>query len=279
MENNKVAYEVEQENRRIGKAPSKSHPLMLSAANYLGKAIVIPEVFNYWSKRKKLPSDIDYGNDNNGDCTFASQAVMALKMELQERRRLISIDTDEILRVYYNLTKRLYGGGDTGAYELDALSNWRNADLTFRDTKRNPLTIDAYTKVNHSIISEVKKAIFLSAAKGVKVCFNMPIAWANTLTWDIPEKQLPIGKYLPGSWGGHSMASAEGYDKDWCYLNHTWTGCGVGKISWKAFAIYCDESYMVIDSVNSWKKKLSKTDFKASALISDVNNVSDIKIK
>lgn len=274
---NKVSYEEVVEGKRIGKAPSKSHPLMLSASNYMGANIVVPEKFAYWKKRKPLPIDTDYGNNEHGDCTIASQVIIARKMELQERRRLINIDKEEILRVYYNLTARLYGGGDLGAYELDALGNWRNADLTFRDTKGNPLTIDAYTRVNQSIQYEVKKAIFMSAAKGVKVCFNLPMAWSDTLVWDIPEGQLPVGNYLAGSWGGHSMASAEGYDKDWLYLNHTWR-CPIGKISWRAFAIFCDESYMVVDSINAWKKKLG-SDFKASKLISDINNVSSVKIK
>lgn len=263
--------------KRLGKSPAKSHPKMLSASNYLGAEVIVPKKLNYWKKRKAIPI-LDYGNNEYGDCTIASQALLSFKMELQERRRLISIPKENIVQTYFNLSNRLYGGGDNGAYELDALGNWRNPDYTFRDSKGNPITIDAYTKVNHGIIHEVKKAIFLAPAKSVKVCFNLPIAWSTTLTWDIPDGQQPIGNYLPGSWGGHSMVAAEGYDETWLYLNHTWQVPN-GKISWKAFSIFCDESYMVIDSVNAWKKKLSTKEFKASKLVSDVNSVSDNKIK
>lgn len=89
----------------------------------------------------------------------------------------------------------------------------------------------------------------------------MPLAWANlpmnNQTWDIPAGQQPIGKWRPYSYGGHSMSAAEGYDENWLYLDHTWQ-CPIGKISWRAFAIYCDESYMVIDSVNEWRKIVKK---------------------
>ena len=262
---------------RLGKAVAKSHPKMLSASNYMNAGLVPPRVLKYWEKRKPLPI-LDYGNNEFGDCTIASQGLLSLKMELQERRRLIEIPKDNIVKAYFNMTARLYGGGDTGAYEIDALSNWRNPDYTFRDSKGNPVTIDAYTKVNHGIIEEVKKAIFLAPAKAVKVCFALPRLWQGTLIWDIPDGQLPVGEYAPYSLGGHSMSAAEGYDDTWLYLNHTWK-CPNGKISWKAFSIYCDESFMVIDSVNSWKKRLNSKDFKASALISDVNDVSSLKIK
>jgi hypothetical protein len=48
-------------------------------------------------------------------------------------------------------------------------------------------------------------------------------------------------------------------------------------ITWRAAAAYIDEAYMVIDSLNTWKKRRSKfLDY--AAIRADVNSVSDTKI-
>jgi hypothetical protein len=158
------------------------------------------------------------------------------------------------------------------------LNNYRNKDYTFRDKYGRPYTIDAYTAINHRNIQEVKNAIYLSGAKGIAVCFALPLAWARLThgTWDIPEGQQPIGDWLPYSWGGHSMWSIAKYDEWGLTLPSTWK-MPDGKISWRAFSYYCDEAYLIIDSVNYWKKTLSK-EFNVKKLIGDVNDVSDVKI-
>jgi hypothetical protein len=273
----KVHYEQEVEGKRIGKAPAKSHPLMLNFSNYAKADIIIPEKTSFWKNRTAFPIR-HYGNTMYGDCTKASQAILATRMERIESRITIMITDEEIINNYLAMSQRLYGGGDNGAYEIDALSEWRKKDLTFRDVKGNPLTIDAFTRVNHGSIAEVKKAIFLGGAHGIKVCFNLPAAWQRTLTWDIPVGQQPVGIYLPGTWGGHSMAAVRDYDKDWLYLDHTWN-TPAGKISWRAFSIYCDEAYSVVDSISAWRKRLSNKEMNISKLVSDVNVVSSTKIK
>lgn len=201
--NNDVVVENIVEGKRVGAGFPKTSSNMLMFADYANKSVVVPKVLRHWRNRTKFPV-YDMGNGDNGDCGIASQALFQMKLERLERRRTIMVDKDEILRVYYNLTERLYGGGDTGIYEVDGLSNWRNPDLTFRDAKGNPLTIDAYTKVNHFSVEEVKKAIFLSGGKGIKVCFALPMAWANTLTWDYQDQQL-VGEWQKYSWGGHCL--------------------------------------------------------------------------
>jgi hypothetical protein len=262
---------------RLGKAPARGHIKMLNFADYVKADVPVPEKTNFWKKRAAFPLR-SYGNNSFGCCTKASQAILATKMERIEFRRTINITDDEIIRNYLAMTSRLYGGGDTGAYELDALNEWRNPDRTFRDDKGHPLTIDAYTRINQNNSDDIKRAIFLSGAHGIKVCFNLPVAWSRTTTWDVPDGVIPMGPWQPGSWGGHSMTSASDYDKDWIYLDHTW-GVPAGRISWKAFAIYCDEAYSVIDSVASWKKRLDKKQINIPAIIGDVNAVSDVKIK
>lgn len=279
-----VSYEEESfivtdKKKRLGKSPAKSHPLMLSFSDYTTDKIPPPST-NFWHKKTSFEPRT-YGNTEYGDCTRASQAVFITHMERLESRRTIKITDDEVIKRYMDMTSRLYGGGDTGGFELDALNEWRNPDLTIRDVKGHPYTIDAYTRINQANIEEVKRAIYFSGSHGIKACFSLPLAFQeNTDVWDIPEGQQPIGEYLAGSWGGHSTCSARDFDKDWLYFNHTW-GVPDGKISWRAFSIYCDEAYSVIDSVDSWRKKIAaaKISFDLPKLISDVNNVSPIKIK
>jgi hypothetical protein len=216
----------------------------------------------------------DYGNREHGDCTKASQAFLARFMQRLEHRATIDFTTDEVLRVYYNLTK-LYGGGDTGAYEMDALSQWRRADETFRDLKGRPHTIDAYMAANHRSLEDMKRALVLAGAHGIKACFGLPAAWGDTLVWDIPEGQQPIGEYEPYSWGGHSMTLRD-YSKGWWYACNTWNDVDI-KISDKALMTYIDEAYVCVDSADSWKRRLGKL-FNVNAMIYDVNSVSTTKI-
>jgi hypothetical protein len=263
--------------RRTGKGPARGHIKMLNTANYLTPGEV-PPAFTPWAKRVKFPLR-SFGNIQKGDCTRASQAIFQMRMERDEQRRTVDITDDEVLRVYFEMTARLYGGGDTGAYELDALNEWRRPETTFKDTKGRPFTIDAFTKVNQSNLQEVKQAIYLSQAHGVKFCMNLPLAFAymTTARWDLPAGKTLTGDWAPGSWGGHSM-TATGYTADGIIWPTTWNEPD-GLITWAAFAAYCDEAYLVIDSLDAWRKKpgVSKL-IDLTGLKNDVNAVSSYPI-
>jgi hypothetical protein len=266
-------------NRRLGKSFVKGHPKALIFSDYLSKTVVAPPTYDFYKGKKPIPVH-DTGNNEFGCCTIASQAIGAEYLERIEQRRTIQISRDQIVNTYFNMCERVYGSrADEGAYEIDALNNWRNADFTFRDYKGRPMTIDAYTKINHANIEEVKKALFLSAGHIIKVCFALPLAWASAYdnVWDIPEGQKLVGQWTPYSWGGHSMLEIAKYDQWGVTLPSTWNQ-PAGKISWRAFATYCDEAYLVIDSVNQWKKRLTKKELNFGKLVSDVNMVSDVKI-
>lgn len=271
-----IAQEKKKPGKRTGKAQAKGHPKLLQLSNFLKADVKIPEASNFWRRKAKFPQR-SFGNTLFGSCTRSSQAQNILRLERKEQRRNVLITDEEVIRVYQEMTCRHYGCGDTGAYEIDALSEWRKPDLTIMDTKGRPYTIDAFTAINHRNIQEVKKAIFLSQGNGIKVCFNLPWAWADTLQWDIPAGQQLTGEWVPGSWGGHSMYGYD-YDQGGLILSHTWD-CADGWISWPAFATYCDEAYLVIDSINSWKKKKAVSKIiQLEKLKSDVNMVSSQKI-
>jgi hypothetical protein len=262
---------------RLGKLPAKSSLKALLFSDYLKAEVKLPEATNFWTKRKPFPLR-SFGNTEIGDCTRASQAHAAMRMERVECRRTPSITDQEVERVYFDMTARLYGGGDTGAYETDALSEWRKPDLTFRDTHGRPLTIDAFTKVNVNQ-KEIMTAIYTTGAHGIKICFNLPLAFeAQTSSgkWDIPDGQRMTDEWLPNSWGGHSTY-AQDYTKDGIILETNW-GIKPILVTWRAVLAYADESHWIIDSLDAWRKKPAAKNIDLNTLKADVNAVSSQKI-
>src|SRR4029078_13050201 len=129
----------------------------------------------------------------------------------------------------------------------------RKPDETFRDTTGHPMTIDAFLRINASNQNELRAGIALSGAHGIGICLDLPLAWQDREIWDIPDGQQPIGTWLPGSWGGHSMWSFE-FNESGILVDMTWKEAPK-QITWRAMGIYCDEAHVVIDSVDAWRKK------------------------
>lgn len=261
--------------RRLGRLPLKTTRKALQFSDFF-KYVNLPKATRYWSRKTPLAKRT-FGNDQYGDCTIASQAYATIRMERIEQKRTISIDDAEIVRTYLAMSDRLYGGGDNGAYEDDALNNWRNPETTFKDTYGKPYTIDAYLRINALNPSEVKAGIALSGAHGIKVCFNLPVAFQNMDRWDVPEGQALVGPWMPGSWGGHSMF-AHDYDEDDETVDDTWAH-GPRRVSWRAVAAYMDEAHMVIDSIDEWRTHADKKTKAALGDVADaVNAVSSIPV-
>lgn len=248
----------------------------------------VPRSVTYWKSKPELPKRT-FGNDAMGDCTRAKQAYAAIRMErIEQKGKTIEITDDEIVRVYVDMSNRLYGGGDNGAYEEDALNEWRKPDTTFRDTTGNPYTIDGFLKINQAKQDELRAAMALAQARGIAICLNLPEAYSELNppdVWGVPLKGEPLtGKWLPGSWGGHSMWSLGDFDSEGAWLDDTWA-FGPRKISWDGLAAYCDEAHMVIDSVDLWRKKqaavqtITAVEFKVKEFVGAVNEVSTTKIK
>jgi hypothetical protein len=265
-------------NRRLGRLPLKSTRKALQFSDFF-KFIEIPKTNTFWKRKATIPLRT-YGNNQYGDCTRAKQAVAITRMERLEQRKLVQITDDEVIRVYTDMSNRLYGGGDNGAYEDDALNEWRNPETTIRDINGNPYTIDAYLRINPFNHDEVRAALALSGAKGIAVCFNLPLAWNGPEDiWVAPPDARYIGKWMPGSWGGHSMWMFSDYDKEGTFVDQTW-GFGPTKVTWDGMAGFMDEAHLVIDSVNAWRKKATSP--KVKRALSDVrdavNEVSSIQI-
>lgn len=267
------------EGKRLGRLPAKASRKALMFSDFV-TYISLPKATNHWTNRTPIPLR-SFGNLQYGDCTRAKQAVAIERMERLEQKRTVTITDAEVIRVYTDMSNRLYGGGDNGAYETDALDEWRRPETTIRDVSGHPYTIDAYLRLNSFNHQEIRAGIALSGARGIAVCLNLPLAWSSVVdggTWDIPEGRQPIGEYLPGSWGGHSMWTCD-YDDIGLVLDGTWND-GQRHLTWRAAAIYLDEAHMVIDSVDAWRKMAAVRDHLVNLdrVVEAVNDVSSHKI-
>jgi hypothetical protein len=277
--------------KRLGKLPARSSPKQLHFGEFLRES-VSPSDFppistRFWDSRSRFPART-FGNTDNGCCTIASQAVAAMRMERLEGNASFAVTTQAVLDTYYALTQREYGGGDTGAYETDALDNWRKPDLTFRDTKGRPHTIDAYLRVNQADLIEVRRAIAFSRVHGVKACFALPLGFASINPpepWDVPTNGADLRTWMPNGWGGHSTFLGADYSVRGVDINQTWyegkaeVSWGIQLITWKAFSMYCDEMYIVVDSVNQWARRGLLDTKQAGTLVEMVNSVSSHKLE
>lgn len=265
---------------KLGRKPNRADVRALHLTRFAALDTTPPPHTDFWVHRAPFALQ-SFGNLVHGDCTRAKQAVAHLRMERLEQRHTTVILTDEVVRVYYEMTERLYGGGDTGAYETDALSAWRKPEETFRDYKGRALTIDAFLRVNAWDHDEVRRAMWLAGAHGLAVCLNLPWAFRDILPpadWDLPEGQQPIGAYEPGSWGGHSMWTTD-YDEVGFWLEHTWE-LPRQRITYRAASVYMDECHVAIDSLDLWRQKVAgvRQDIDLVAVRDAVNDVSSRRI-
>jgi hypothetical protein len=267
------------EGRRLGRLPAKSTRKALMFADFF-KYLKLPKASNCWTRKQPIPPRT-YGNDALGDCTRAKQAVAATRMERLEQKKTIAITDDEIKRVYLAMTARLYGGGDVGAFEDDALNEWRNPETTFSDTAGHRYTIDAYLRIDAFNQDEMRAGLALAGAKGIAVCLNLPAAWQDDRHFGTapPGGMAPVGEWLPGTWGGHSMW-AHDYTADGIRVDHTWNR-PPGLVVWDAAAIYLDEAHLVIDSIDVWRtltKGSAVGRLKLADVVDAVNGASSISI-
>lgn len=273
--------------KKLGKLPAKSGLRALHLARFATPAKTLPTATKFWPNRRAFPKR-SFGNRSYGDCTRASQAIAAMRMERLEVHRTPVITDEEVIRVYKEMTTRRYGAdwindaanADTGGYEEDALADWRNPATTFKDAKGRPLVIDAFLKINHADPYELKNALFTAGAHGIKVCWNLPNAFQQLLppeAWDIPQGQALTGDWMPGSWGGHSMFARD-FDEDGVWIPHQWDEDDQ-LVTWAAVAAYMDEAHLVIDSMDTWRKMPGiKKVIDLDGIRRAVNHVSAIKV-
>jgi hypothetical protein len=68
----------------------------------------LPRATNFWSRRSTFPIRT-FGNTEHNDCTRAKQAIASMRMERIETTRTPRITDQEVIRVYQDMSERLYG--------------------------------------------------------------------------------------------------------------------------------------------------------------------------
>jgi hypothetical protein len=191
----------------------------------------------------KLTSVPMFANDDYGCCTRASQAHAAVTQERSSSQRELPISDDQVLEAYERVSRfRRDGSGvDEGAYELDALNDWRKNGIGL-EKDSTPHKIYAFAAVDWRDLRRTVAAHY--AFGGLKVCAGLPLTAADQSRagkdWDLVHG-TPRNRW--GSWGGHSMYS-HAYDLRrgiavWTWGREQW-------MSWPWVHAYVDETYAVI---------------------------------
>lgn len=231
----------------LGKKDYRYDRRTIALGSHLQPDEPIPAEFDYDKGKKPFPCDV-WGNDENGDCVFVSEANGLVRLERAETRRTIPVDTNVVLGKYRALTgsKRAGDANDEGYVILDALKDWRNAGW---QVGKKDYKIAAYGELDKNNSSELRKAIYLLG--GVYTGFALP-AYVQSLVasgesvWDVPTPNDDRAENQPGSWGGHAMFGKK-YDTGGIYFV-TW---GNEVYLTNAFiARYCDEAWAVVDALD-----------------------------
>lgn len=193
----------------------------------------MPDIVN-WQTRYKRPFT-PYHTQRYGSCTISSQAEQVRVFARREQfGRDIFIPEADIDKRYFDLTQRLYGGGDQGAYELDALNDWRVNGFSLN---RRKYIIDGFTEVS---IAEnlLKVAIFVF--RGIKICYAVTQTMYHANPGDIVhnDNSAVIGY--------HSMYS-HGFQPEGLWMTHTWNQ-PPQLFAWDFVLARATEAYSCVDS-------------------------------
>jgi hypothetical protein len=213
------------DNRQLGRLPSRHDPRTLNLAKYLRPDLPPPPPTRTWNAA--VPEWGLGGNDQYGNCVIVSAAHEILLWNACARSKIKPISDQQIIELSAQL------GALNGYNILDRLNYWRQYGMW-----RNAIL--AYAAINPQQPDEVKQTIALGGIADIGL--NLPLAWRHSKTWDIGHGPA----YRPGTWGGHSVPLV-GYDHNQA-ICITW-----GReqaITWPALYEYCDEGYAIIDP--SW---------------------------
>jgi hypothetical protein len=263
--------------RRLGRLPNRAGRKALFVRDFVSFPSP-PARTHFWTRRAPFEFR-SFGNTSYGSCTRSKQANAARRMERIETRHTPEITDEEVIARYVEMSARRYGGGDNGAFEVDALDDWRNPETTIHDVHGRALTIDAYLRLNPFDHHELQGAMAAAGAHGIAICLALPWAFQqqNGERWEIPAGQVLTGDWMPGSWGGHSMWAIE-YDATGLLLEHTWNRAPQW-LSWDAASAYMDEAHLVIDSLDYWRAAKMLPARTLRKIRDAVNDVSTIPIK
>jgi hypothetical protein len=226
---------------RFGKRKAKRDKRTLMFAALLRAPPTLPAEYDFDVAHKGIPTPM-FGNDQYGDCVIAGRAHQTLRFEKAEQNKLIGITNKDVLHEYFSQT----GGIDSGLAVLDSLKEWRSKGWL---AARRRYKIKAFAEIDRSKRNQVKRAVFMDIGLGLG--FTLPDAALTQFyagkPWAVvsgkagqPNPNLGHYVYVPGYTRIGPVCVTWGRKQ---------------QMSWAFLTKYCDESYAIIDAIDSAKKK------------------------
>jgi len=256
---------------KLGKqAPLRDHR-NLQLASYLNNVQLpaIPSQLSWYHTPETKPGFAwrMFLNDSLGDCAIAGPAHIEM-LWTYNVNQLPFVPTDQDVLAGYELV-----GGyqpnqpntDNGCILLNVLKTWQNTGLFGHK-------INAFVEVNPRNLQHVKTAVALFGA--VDVGLAMPLSWQSQVgqSWTVVDPNLQNDS-LPGSWGGHCVIIGKYDDVAQEFTCITWGQ--EQRISYNAFATYCDEVYAPLSTDWANSQGLSPAGVNFSSLDLDLNAVKN----
>ena len=206
-------------------------------------------------------------NDRLGDCTCAA-AGHAVQVWTANVGKELTVPDSAVLAAYEAAGGYVPGhpGTDNGAVMLDVLNLWRKAGIGGH-------RIDAFADVQPFHQAMVKAAVDLFG--GIYVGLNLPASaqdQVGSLWWTVSG-----GAAAPGSWGGHCVQIVDYDFTNPQPANQTLTCITWGalqKMTWRFFARYCDEAYVVLSPDWATGTQNAPSGFNLAALEADLRLVT-----
>ena len=250
------SFSKQHPNFKLGKLAVKKDSRNFQLRALIAKRLAVPPEYSFDVAHPGAPLKM-YANDNYGCCVISARANQTVRFEIVEQKKVISITDKEVTNEYFRET----GGSDTGLYILDSLDQWRK---TGWKVGGKTYKIKAYAQVNPKSRDDVKQAIF--AEVGIAIGINLPLSAQAEINAGKPWSITSGKNSTPGSWGGHCVL----------VVGYTTTGpvCLTWgqrqQMTWAWFAKYCTEAYVVIDAINTAKKKKLFNTKKINELLANV---------
>ncbi len=226
---------------KLGKGDAKRDERNLMFATLLKVPAKLPDEYDFDLTHPGIPTPM-FANDTLGCCVIAGRAHQTLRFELLEQKSKLTVTDKDVTKEYFKES----GGKDSGLVVLDSLKAWRTVGWTAAKQK---YFIHAFSEVSPKDHNAVKQAVFLDV--GVGLGLSLPLSAQAQVQAGKPWDVVTGKGTVPGSWGGHYVYVC-GYTKvgPVCV---TWGS--KQQITWKFMDKYCDESYAIIDGLDTPKKK------------------------
>lgn len=242
---------------KLGKKAVRHDARTLLFGAYATAELPAPPTIFDWSN--KVSNWGMMGNDRIGDCTCAALGHLIMEWTADCGVQVTPSDAD-VIKAYSDITgyNPTTGLNDNGANELDVLNYARKTGIAGH-------VIGGYASLGSSIL-HAKQSIWLFG--GAYLGLAMPSVWQGKSQWDAPADENGVNE--PGSWGGHAVP-AVGFDADYAYVI-TWGG--VLKLSWAAYAMYCDEAYALLSPDFVTGEKAAPNGFMMNELVADMTTIT-----